>query len=201
MKISEKGSQPFSEVIFMGMPMQRERKHTPGFTLIELIIVVVILLILASIAIPNYISLKNRALEASVKANMHTVQAATEEFNTLAAEYPGDIDTRVGQIYAFPLDPRIANLSLAAGVRLPPFPATALLRPHPGFKNPFGRHLFVIENLLVPPPPVPPANVRGCVYYSAYQGDGITPTAHGNPAVSYTITGYGAKRAIQISLP
>ena len=181
--------------------MQKRRKDPSGFTLIELIIVVVILLIIAAFAIPNYIALKNRALEASVKANMHSVQAATEEFNTLAGEYPGDIDTRVGQIYPFPLDPNIANLSLAAGVRLPPFPATALLRPHPGFKNPFGIHFQVIENLLVPPPPVPPANVQGSVYYSAYQRDGITPTAHGQPAVSYIITGYGAKGPIQISLP
>ncbi|MGD9379479.1 MAG: prepilin-type N-terminal cleavage/methylation domain-containing protein [candidate division WOR-3 bacterium] len=181
--------------------MQRKPRFSSGFTIIELIIVVVILLILAAIAIPNYVALKNRALEASVKANMHSVQAATEEFNTLAGEYPGDIDTRVGQIYAFPLDPNIANISLAAGVRLPPFPPTALLRPHPGFKNPFSIHFEVIENLLVPPPPVPPPNVRGTVYYSAYQQDGITPTAHGQPAVSYIITGYGAKNPIQISLP
>ncbi len=182
--------------------MQKERRLSTGFTIIELIIVVVILLILAAIAIPNYVALKNRALEASVKANMHSVQAATEEFNTLAGgEYPGDLDTRVGQIYPFPLDPNIANLSLAAGVRMPPFPANALLRPHPGFKNPFSIHFQVIDNLLVPPPPVPPANVRGCVYYSAYQSDAITPTAHGQPAVSYIITGYGAKDPIQISLP
>jgi hypothetical protein len=159
-------------------------------------------LIIAAMAIPNYIALKNRALVASVKANMHSVQAATEEFNVLAgSEYPGDIDTRVGQIYPFPLDPNVANLSLAAGVRMPPFPATALLRPHPGFKNPFSIHFQVIDNLLVPPPPVPPANIRGCVYYSSYLSDRITPSAHGQPAVSYIITGYGAKDVIQISLP
>jgi len=57
--------------------MSRER----GFTLVELMIVVVIIGVLASISIPNIISMQRRAKEGATKANMHTFQLASEDYN------------------------------------------------------------------------------------------------------------------------
>ena len=55
-------------------------KSKKGFTLIELMVVIVIIGILVAIALPNFIAAQDRAKLSSVKANMHTVQTMLETY-------------------------------------------------------------------------------------------------------------------------
>ena len=67
-----------------------------GFTLIELMVVVVIIGILAAIGVQSMLSMHARAYEAATKHNCHTVQLVAEDFAIQnGAVYADDVDTDV----------------------------------------------------------------------------------------------------------
>ena len=61
-------------------------KKQRGFTLIEIVVVVVVLGAIAAIAIPHYTGAKNKAYQAAMSADLHTAALIEEQY---AAENHG----------------------------------------------------------------------------------------------------------------
>jgi type IV pilus assembly protein PilA len=76
------------------MKRQKKDKKAKGFTLIELMIVVAIIGILASLAIPNFLRFRSKAMQAEARANLGAL-------HTCQTVYFSDFDTYAGGTDAF----------------------------------------------------------------------------------------------------
>ena len=86
----------------------RSLKLTPqGFTLIELIIVISIILILSSVAVPIYRQHVLRAREVVLKQDLDSMRRAIEQFTQDKVKAPQSLDDLVssGYLAALPKDP------------------------------------------------------------------------------------------------
>src|SRR4030067_2442953 len=59
-----------------------------GFTLVELMVVIIILAVLTAIAVPSYMALRNRARTAAAQSEMKNIATALELYNADEDAYP-----------------------------------------------------------------------------------------------------------------
>jgi len=78
-----------------------------GFTLIELMIVMTIIGLLAAIAIPSYLRSVQKAKEAVLKEDLHTMRGAIDSYTVDKEKAPQGLDDLVqaGYLKTVPIDP------------------------------------------------------------------------------------------------
>jgi len=84
-----------------------ERRGEGGFTLVELMIVMTIIGILSAIAIPSFIRSVQKAKEAVLKEDLHTMRNAIDSYTVDKEKAPQSLDDLVqaGYLKTMPVDP------------------------------------------------------------------------------------------------
>jgi general secretion pathway protein G len=91
--------------------IRAERKSEQGFTLVELMIVMAIIMILATIAIPVYVKTLQRAKEATLREDLHTMRTAIDSYTVDKEKAPDSLDDLVqaGYLKSIPKDPMTSS--------------------------------------------------------------------------------------------
>lgn len=82
-----------------------------GFTIVELLIVIVIIAILAAITIVAYNGIQNRARNSAAASTMNTMMKKMHAYNTLSGAYPS-VTATVGTVLGTYKESTIANSNI-----------------------------------------------------------------------------------------
>lgn len=85
----------------------RSRNRAAGFTLVELMVVMLIISILLAVAVPSFISAIRTAREAALRQDLHTMRDAIEQYTEDKQAAPQSLDDLVqaGYLRKMPVDP------------------------------------------------------------------------------------------------
>src|SRR5574341_283923 len=100
---------------------ERERMGANGFTMVELMIVVSIVGILATLAVPSYQGTLVRAREAALRQDLFTMRDVLDQHRADQGKYPSSLQALVGAGYlrAIPNDPFTGSAATWQEMTLP----------------------------------------------------------------------------------
>ena len=89
------------------MERRSERWHSAGFTLLEMMIVVTVIGILATLAVPNYTATVVKAREAALKQGLFVIRDVIDQYRADRGKYPQALTdlSAAGYLRALPTDP------------------------------------------------------------------------------------------------
>jgi len=94
-------------LILASRPARRPGRPARGFTLLELIVVITIMGVLVSIALPNYRNSVLQAKEAVLRENLYRLRDLIDQYQSDKGRYPETLEALVsaGYLRAIPPDP------------------------------------------------------------------------------------------------
>ena len=87
--------------------MHTNRRKNAGFTLVELMIVMAIIMVLAVVAVPSYVAAMRSAREAALKEDLHVLRNAIDSYTADKQKAPQELQDLVqdGYLRTIPEDP------------------------------------------------------------------------------------------------